>query len=56
MKYLQKIIFFTGTFLFSFNLLLAQVNVSGTIVDRDGQPIPGVTILDLEKQFKWCSN
>ena len=48
MKYLQKIIFFTGTFLFSFNLLLAQVNVSGTIVDRDGQPIPGVTILDLE--------
>ena len=48
MKYLQKIIFFTGTFLFSFNLLLAQVNVSGTIVDKDGQPIPGVTILDLE--------
>ena len=48
MKYLQKIIFFTGTFLLSFNLLLAQVNVSGTIVDRDGQPIPGVTILDLE--------
>ena len=28
------------------NTLLAQTNVSGIVVDQDGQPIPGVTILD----------
>ena len=27
-------------------LLLAQISVSGNVVDQDGQPIPGVTILD----------
>ena len=34
--------------LISVNSLLAQVSVSGIITDQDGQPIPGVTILDLE--------
>ena len=32
--------------IFSINSLLAQISVSGTITDQDGQPIPGVTILD----------
>ena len=48
MKYLKKFIFFITTMLISVNSLLAQVSVSGIITDQDGQPIPGVTILDLE--------
>ena len=46
MKSLKKIIFFVTTMLISVNSLLAQISVSGTITDQDGQPIPGVTILD----------
>ncbi len=39
--------FFLITLLIAFcNTLFAQLSVSGTIVDQDGQPIPGVTILD----------
>jgi TonB-dependent SusC/RagA subfamily outer membrane receptor len=28
------------------NTFFAQTSISGTVVDKDGQPIPGVTILD----------
>ena len=39
--------FFLFTILLMFaNVLLAQISVSGNVVDQDGQPIPGVTILD----------
>ena len=39
--------FFLFTILLMFaNILLAQISVSGNVVDQDGQPIPGVTILD----------
>ncbi len=39
--------FFLITLLIAFgNTLFAQLSVSGTVVDQDGQPIPGVTILD----------
>ena len=48
MKYTKKFIFFTTIMLISVNSLLAQVSVSGNVIDQDGQPIPGVTILDLE--------
>ena len=48
MKYPKKLIFFITTMLISVSPLLAQVSVSGTITDQDGQPIPGVTILDLQ--------
>ena len=48
MKCLKKFIFFLTTMLISVNSLLAQVSVSGNVIDQDGQPIPGVTILDLE--------
>ena len=41
----------TKFFLFTISImcastLFAQTSVSGTVVDEDGQPIPGVTILD----------
>ncbi|CAI8209458.1 MAG: TonB-dependent receptor SusC [Flavobacteriaceae bacterium] len=41
----------TKLFLFTISImcastLFAQTSVSGTVVDEDGQPIPGVTILD----------
>ena len=48
MKYTKKFIFFITIILISINSLLAQVSVSGNVIDQDGQPIPGVTILDLE--------
>ena len=48
MKYTKKFIFFITIILISVNSLLAQVSVSGNVIDQDGQPIPGVTILDLE--------
>ena len=48
MKYAKKFIFFIIAILISVNSLLAQVSVSGNVIDQDGQPIPGVTILDLE--------
>ena len=39
--------FFLITLLIAFgNTLFAQLSVSGTVFDQDGQPIPGVTILD----------
>ena len=30
----------------SANTLFSQTSISGSVVDQDGQPIPGVTILD----------
>ena len=48
MKYPKKLIFFIITMLISVSPLLAQISVSGNVIDQDGQPIPGVTILDQE--------
>ena len=46
MKQLKtKLFLFTILLMFA-NVLLAQISVSGNVVDQDGQPIPGVTILD----------
>ena len=46
MKQLKtKLFLFTLLLMFA-NVLLAQISVSGNVVDQDGQPIPGVTILD----------
>ena len=47
MKYPKKLIFFIAM-LVSVSPLLAQISVSGNVIDQDGQPIPGVTILDQE--------
>ena len=40
MKYAKKFIFFIIAILISVNSLLAQVSVSGNVIDQDGQPIP----------------
>lgn len=42
----KKIIFLISMLLMCANPLLAQNTVSGIVVDQDGQPIPGVNILD----------
>lgn len=46
MKQLKTKFFLFTTLLMFASTLLAQISVSGTVVDQDGQPIPGVTILD----------
>ncbi len=46
MKQLKTKFFLFNILLMFANLLLAQISVSGNVVDQDGQPIPGVTILD----------
>lgn len=46
MKHFKTIILLFITLLTCTNTLIAQNSVSGSVVDQDGQPIPGVTILD----------
>ena len=52
MKELKTKFFLFTTLLMFASTLLAQISVSGTVVDQDGQPIPGVTILDDNDQTK----
>ena len=42
----KRIIFLISMLLMCANSLLAQNTVSGIVVDQDGQPIPGVNIID----------
>ena len=46
MKQLKIRFFLLLVFLMCANTFFAQTSISGTVVDQDGQPIPGVTILD----------
>ena len=47
MKQLKKANFFLFAILIMCaNTLFSQTSISGLVVDQDGQPIPGVTILD----------
>ena len=50
MKQMKKIYSLCIVLITCANTLLAQTSVSGTVVDQDGQPIPGVTILDENDQ------
>jgi TonB-linked SusC/RagA family outer membrane protein len=50
MKQLNKKFFLFMIIVMFATTLLAQNSVSGTVVDQDGQPIPGVTILDDSNQ------
>ena len=50
MKQLNKKILFLITSIMCASTLIAQTSVSGTVVDQDGQPIPGVTILDVSNE------
>ena len=50
MKQFKKKIFLLTLFIMCANTLFAQTSVSGTVVDQDGQPIPGVTILDVSNE------
>jgi TonB-linked SusC/RagA family outer membrane protein len=45
MKQIKKIIILITTITCA-NTLFSQTSLSGSVVDQDGQPIPGVTILD----------
>ena len=45
MKHIKKQIYLLLLFLCA-NTIIAQTSISGNVVDQNGQPIPGVTILD----------
>jgi hypothetical protein len=45
MKYFKKN-YYLLTIIMCANTLFSQTSLSGTVVDQNGQPIPGVTILD----------
>ena len=46
MKQLKSNFFLFAILIMSANTLFSQTSISGLVVDQDGQPIPGVTILD----------
>jgi TonB-dependent starch-binding outer membrane protein SusC len=50
MKQTKFKLFLFTTLIACANTFFAQFGVSGTVVDQDGQPIPGVTILDNSNQ------
>ena len=45
-KNIFRSLFLLTAFLFSTNLIFAQNIVSGSVADRDGNPLPGVSIVE----------